>query len=287
MKSIIFAASLAVLATPALAAPADLPWSDLIVFGDSLSDAGNFGPGFVATNGTTWAGQLGALPALAGGSNFAFLGATAVSNGGSPDFTEQRALFAGSGLTLGANPLVVAWFGGNDLLNAADASAIVNAVTQIAAGVTSLATDFGLTRFVLPGLPDLGLIPRNVGNPIASATATFAANAFNAALLGFVGTANAAGLDVTYLDTNAVFGEILANPIDFGFTDVTGSCLGGTISCDGFLFWDDIHPTAATHAILAERFLMAVEPPAVPLPATGLLLLGAFAGLGLLRRRAA
>lgn len=287
MKSVIFAASLAALATPALSASADLPWSDLIVFGDSLSDAGNFGAGYVATNGTTWAGQLGALPAAAGGTNFAFLGATAVSNGDSPDFTEQRALFAGSGLTLGANPLVVAWFGGNDLLNAVDASAIGNAVTQIAVGVTSLATDFGLTRFVLPGLPDLGLIPRNVGDPIASATATFAANAFNAALLGFVGTANTAGLDVTYLDTNAIFGEILADPVSFGFTDVTGSCLGGTVDCDGFVFWDDIHPTAATHAILAERLVLAATPSAVPLPATGLLLLGAFAGLGLLRRRAA
>lgn len=288
MKSVILAASLAALATPTLAAPVDLPWSDLVVFGDSLSDAGNFGPGFVATNGTTWAGQLGALPATAGGTNFAFLGATAVSNGDvSPDFTEQRALFAGSGLTLGANPLVVAWFGGNDLLNAADASAIGNAVAQIATGVTSLASSFGLTRFVLPGLPDLGLIPRNVGNPVASALATFASNAFNTALQGFVGTANASGLDVTYLDVNAIFGDILANPLDFGFTDVTGSCLGGAISCDGFLFWDDIHPTAAAHAIIAERILMAVEPPAVPLPATGLLLLGAFAGLGLLRRRVA
>lgn len=287
MKSIILAASLAALAAPALAAPADLPWSDLVVFGDSLSDAGNFGPGFVATNGTTWGGQLGALPAATGGTNFAFLGATAVSNGDSPDFAEQRALFAGSGLTLGTNPLVVAWFGGNDLLNAADASAIGNAVTQIANGVTSLASTFGLTRFVLPGLPDLGLIPRNVGNPIASAMATFASNAFNTALQGFVGTANASGLDVTYLDVNAIFGDILANPLDFGFTDVTGSCLGGAISCDGFLFWDDIHPTAAAHAIIAERMVMAAEAPAVPLPASGLLLLGAFAGLGLLRRRAA
>lgn len=287
MKSIILAAAFATLSVPAIAAPADLPWSDLIVFGDSLSDAGNFG-GLVATDGTTWAGQLGALPATAGGTNFAYLGATAVSNAdASPDFAEQRTLFAGSALTLGANPLVVAWFGGNDLLNAADASAIGNAVTQIAAGVTSLASTFGLTNFVLPGLPDLGLIPRNLNDPVASATATFAANAFNAALQAFVGTANASGLTVTYLDVNAIFNDILANPADFGFADVTNFCLGGAISCDGFLFWDDIHPTAAAHAIIADRLLQAVEPAAVPLPATGLLLLGAFAGLGLLRRRVA
>lgn len=266
----------------ALAGPIDPPWSDLIVFGDSLSDAGNLGG--VATNGTTWAGQLGATPALLGGTNFAFLGATAVSNGGSPDFTEQRALFAGSGLTLGTNPLVVAWFGGNDLLNALDASAIGNAVSQIAAGVTALAST-GLTRFVLPGLPDLGLIPRNIGDPVASATATFASNAFNAALQGFISTANTSGLDVTYLDVNGIFAEILSDPASFGFTNVDGTCERGLISCDGYVFWDDIHPTARTHAVLAERLRLAVTPAEVPLPAAGMLLLTAIAGFAIARRR--
>ena len=285
MKAIIFAAAFAAVSSSVAAAPITYPWSDLIVFGDSLSDAGNLGG--VATNGTTWAGQLGAAPALAGGTNFAFLGATAVSNA-DPflDFTEQRALFAGAGLTLGSNPLVVAWFGGNDLLNATDPSAIGNAVTQIAAGVASLA-GMGLTRFVLPGLPDLGLIPRNLGNPVASAMATFASNAFNDALQGVIGAANASGLDVTYLDVNGIFAEILGDPASFGFTNVTDTCERGAISCDGYVFWDDIHPTAATHAILAERLRLAAEPAVVPLPATGLLLLAAFGGLGLLRRRAA
>lgn len=271
------------LGTASLAAPIDLPWSDLIVFGDSLSDAGNLG--LVATDGTTWAGQLGAAPAVLGGTNFAYLGATAVSNGGTPDFFEQRALFAGSGLSLGANPLVVAWFGGNDLLNAADASAIVAAVSQIGAGVMDLATNFGLTDFVLPGLPDLGLIPRNIGNPVASAMATGASLAFNAALKSFAETATASGLTVTYLDVDALFDEIAADPLAFGFTDITGTCERGVIDCDTYLFWDDIHPTDRTHALLAERIVRAVTPAEVPLPAGGVLLLTALAGVSLLRRR--
>jgi lysophospholipase L1-like esterase len=60
-------------------------------------------------------------------------------------------------------------------------------------------------------------------------------------------------------------------------------------SCEGFLFWDDIHPTAQGHQLIAmaTRDTLAetygLQP--VPLPASALLLLGALGGLAVLRRR--
>jgi phospholipase/lecithinase/hemolysin len=51
---------------------------------------------------------------------------------------------------------------------------------------------------------------------------------------------------------------------------------------NGFLFWDDLHPTAQGHQFLADAVIEAV-----PEPATGLLLVAGLFGLGALRRRRA
>lgn len=275
---------------PVAAAPAD-PWSDLIVFGDSLSDPGNILPGLTFTNGETWAQQLGATRFAGGGTNYAIGNARAVSNLGTGpgqdlflDFPEQRAIFDLVNPALGADPLVVAWFGGNDLLNASDASAVPNAIIAIATGVVELAVGSGLTRFILPGLPDLGRIPANLGT-VGAPLATAATEAFNGALRTFAESGAAFGLDITYLDIDAIFDDILDRPGDFGFTDTTGTCLSGLVDCTGFVFWDDIHPTRATHTLIAEAVRAAATAPApIPLPAGLWLLLGGVGGIALIGR---
>ena len=284
VRRLILAAVLAFGGTAATAAT--LPWTDLVVFGDSLSDAGNLG---VATNGEVWAERLGALPSTAGGLNYAFGGARAVSTDAAvgpapgvdvPDFAEQRALFAAAGETLGNDPLVVAWFGGNDLLNAGGNAAVIGqAVQAIGAGVSELATRFGLRRFILPNLPDLSRIPANANEPapvrIAAQQATLG---FNGGLETLATTLGLGGLDVRVFDTAALFADILADPAAFGFDatlDLTeATCLRGQIDCAGYLFWDPIHPTAAAHALIADGI---AELAAIPLPATIWLLAG---GLG-------
>ncbi|CAN0602386.1 unnamed protein product, partial [Ectocarpus sp. 12 AP-2014] len=119
----------------ALAAPVSAgtfgPYSELLVFGDSLSDPGNkakltdntspnpdFYPKRQFTNGDTWAKQLGADI----GTNFAYGDARATENGDEfPDFSAQVDLFKAaladtdSPLNVGDNPLAAVWFGGNDL----------------------------------------------------------------------------------------------------------------------------------------------------------------------------
>ena len=131
MKHLITAVAL-VLAAPASAGTFG-PYSELLVFGDSLSDAGNLArltdgirpnptvyPNGQFTNGNTWATQLGAdLGDPKTGeawTNFAFGSARATDNGDFiPDFAAQIGLFQTVAPSVGDNPLAAVWFGGNDL----------------------------------------------------------------------------------------------------------------------------------------------------------------------------
>ena len=93
---------------------------------------------------------------------------------------------------------------------------------------------------------------------------------------------------MTYIDTFDLFNDILGDPGAFGFKETDDPCLdallvGGVTSCSGFVFYDDIHPTAPAHALIADRFTAAVAP--VPLPAGWVLMLSLGGALTLLRRR--
>ena len=44
------------------------------------------------------------------------------------------------------------------------------------------------------------------------------------------------------------------DPGSFGFTDISTPCQGSA-GCGEYVFWDDIHPTTAAHARLAEAAL--------------------------------
>jgi phospholipase/lecithinase/hemolysin len=317
-------------AAPAAASPLDR-FSDIYVFGDSLSDPGNlfnalFGapasPAFPVypdaqfTDGAAWASQIGAD--FASGRNFAHGSARAAPTPAQtftfpdlttpsdpfdtvdivfdvPDFADQIALYQASGQTLGANPLAAVWFGGNDLRDAVSVldpfPVVASALNSIGAGLASLAGE-GFTNLAVFGLPDLGKIPeiRALGDG-AMAAATAATVAFNdnlQDLLAVLPSTLPIPVEVTYVDTFDLFNDILGDPTAFGFQDAETACLdallvGAVPNCAGFVFYDDIHPTAQAHALIAERFTAAVAP--VPLPAGWVLMLSLGGALALLRRR--
>jgi phospholipase/lecithinase/hemolysin len=131
--------------------------TDLLVFGDSLSDPGNVAaisagtvpdpdvyPQGQFTNGDTWAKQLGSGL----GTNFAYGGARAADNStyitdadGNitidptgdviPDFAAQIDIFQAVAPSMGDNPLAAIWFGGNDLRDLGVEIATANAIARI------------------------------------------------------------------------------------------------------------------------------------------------------------
>lgn len=286
------------------------PYTDLIVFGDSLSDSGNtaiiadtYGSGFPYagypngqfTNGDTWATQLGLLPSLLGGTNYAYGAARTLENGDAyPDLDAQIAQFIGDAPTLGDNPLAAIWTGGNDFRDflsagggdaAATAAFIGGLITEIGDAVATIA-GAGVGDIILMGLPDLGKLPGFVGTIYESAISQ-SVNGFNLALSNLSSQLDAlmSGINVSFFDTNSYFVELLGPDNPYGFTNWTGMCLylGATCNPDEYVFWDEIHPTELVHEILAGALVNELTP--VPLPAGFPLLIGGIAVLGLLSRR--
>ncbi|PWS37818.1 hypothetical protein DFH01_00410 [Falsiroseomonas bella] len=223
------------------------------------------------------------------------------------------AFLAAAGGTAPADALYAVWAGSNDMLQTlADASLIADPVARalfinnaIATSVSSLIGQMqaleaaGAEHFLVLNLPDLGKIPRLNGDPMSSAAGTGIAAAFNAALANGLAAFDALpGVRVFGVDTFALINRAVAAPAAFGLTNVTDACLEGgpvnyttTIPANlvctpaqltTSLFFDDLHPSAATHVLIANAALAAV-----PAPGAAGLLLVALGGLVVVRRRAA
>lgn len=278
------------------AAPA-FAFSDVFVFGDSLSDAGAFGHllGGVAcpaapydgcrfSNGPTWAENLATslgnsadtAYAPGGGTNYAiggersdelFASGTAINGGQIPDFSSDVGGIADP------NALYIIWAGGNNFLQddppgtfdpSASAADIVQAVTDLSV--------LGAENFLVANLP--------INDPWAFS--------FNTALSSGLSTLSTTDptLDILEFDTLSVLLGATLNPAAFGLTNVLDPCVdagAGTVCANPneYLLWDTVHPTARGHEILSDAALAIV-----PEPGTATLL-----GLGLVmiagRRRQA
>ena len=281
--------------------------SSVIVYGDSLSDNGNF---FAATGfpGAPYAGGRRtngpvAVEQLAGALgapliDFAWIGATTgvgnYADGGSPTGlgagllpgirTVFDATVAGLGPYL-SSALFVVWGGPNDFLSPSPLDLTPAAVVARAVGneigiVTTL-LGMGAQHILVPGMPDLGLTPyfQSLG-PAGAAQGSAATAAFNGALSSSLPSG------VLFYDTAALIRDMVNNPASYGFTNVTEACFNGVTVCANpsqYLFFDDFHPSTAAAGYAATGLFDTV----VPEPSTvGLV----FVGLGMLvgiRRRVA
>lgn len=245
------------------------PYSDLVIFGDSLSDTGNVflvtggllpsqsaGPydGGRYSNGPLWvetlAGGLGlptaASPFLVGGSNYAFAGAKTGVGLTPPDLLLQSIFLWGSSHPVAdANALYVIMAGGNDM-RAARAAFQTNSAVDIAgrqtaaeAAIGNILVDLfylqskGAKNVLLANLPDLGGTPEAVslGLQAASTDATLRFDAFFPALLA-IGT-QGLGLNMSFLDLAGLYQSVLVDATSNG-----GAVYGitnVTDPCAGFL----------------------------------------------------
>lgn len=276
-------------------------FSGLVVFGDSLSDNGNL---FALTGGTFppapyYQGRFSngpvAVERLAsglglGGAQFKDLavGGAQTGTGGQVAGTGMLSQLASFQAALGGSPadgnaLYVVWGGANDLRGGVS---IGTAIGNLSSIVSSLHT-LGARKFLLPNLPDLGLTPeaREAGG---SAQATFASEVFNTNLSLAYGALAAQWTDETfyYLDAMRSQRLLTTGAPGNGFGNVTSRCFDSRVPSlcatpNSYIYWDNIHPTAATHLILGNQMLAAVpEPQTMLMMAAGLLLL-----LGVRRRR--
>jgi phospholipase/lecithinase/hemolysin len=270
-------------------------FSEVVVYGDSLSDNGNLysltgQPPSPYYNGRFSNGPVGVeqlatmlgIPLV----DFAFGGATSgVGNyfdGGTQTALGAFGLPGVAGELAGSQPflastnlssaLFVVWGGANDFLVAGSVTTAVNNIDSI---VATLESD-GATHILVPGIPDLGLTPDFYGDTVATAYAA----AFNSLLQGSL----PAG--ATYVDTFNLLRSINSDPAAYGFTDVTDPCLNTTAMtlCSNptqYLFWDGFHPTTTADAILANEFAAA----ATPEPTSILLLGSGLSGLAVVVRQ--
>jgi outer membrane lipase/esterase len=303
----------------ALPASASL-YDSLVVFGDSLSDSGNntivigsnpgqtitgntyvpsqtYGSG-VYSNGPVWAADAAAklgvplTPSLAGGTNYAYGGATTgpAGNGFPFSLLTQASQYLATN-TVSANALYVIAGGGNDARAALGAIAACSGVclgptvaataTQYAANVGAIVNALqagGAQHIIVWNTPNLGLAPA-VAAAGASALGTFLANSMNTALAAqLAGESGVSTFDIFGLGTS-----LALNPGAFGFTDVTNAC-GAIVAanCDTYAYWDGIHPTAAAHAVIADAFLVVAG---VPEPSTWIMMFVGFACVGFVAYR--
>ena len=303
LRQLVFAAALSV---PGVASATILDlFSDVVVFGDSLSDPVNLLPPDVypngqVTNGNNWAVQLGLADPTK--NNFAVSGATAKTDGdGDDDFHEQIQAFDDSNQTLGDSALAAVWLGGNDVAAALFSGAlgpqrITDAVDSMASGLDKLSA-LGFDKALVFLSPDVGDTPLvqgfDAGAPGTAGLATAYSASYNAQLLN-IGSKLLEPLDLAFVDIPTLALDVLADPTSFGFTNVDDACVVSAMfvnGCDldmsdGYFYYDEFHPTERTHALVAGAALETAAGIApIPLPAGGLLLVAAFAGLGLAARR--
>ena len=241
------------------------------------------------TNGPIWAehlaGKLGLdlQPSLLGGDNYAFGGARLAGSGTvPPSVRDQVDTFLGAidstpGPDAPIDTLYVVWGGGNDardavaaVLTSGDqntATAFVTHFTNDLAGIMNELASEGAQHILVPNIPDLGLTPaiRSLG-PDAAAAATTISQLFNNAAGDLLNSLSGTpGLDIIALDVFGLLNQAAADPASFGLVNVTDACAADQdciANPSGYLFWDGIHPTAATHAIIGEAALRAIPEPA-------------------------
>ena len=223
-----------------------------------------------------------------GGTNYAVGGAragvnTATALGPVPSVTTQVGSYlAASGGEADPNALYSVWAGANDLFavqaNPAQAQSIIGGAIAAEVGAIGALQQAGAQYVLVANLPDIGLTPAmRAGGAAAMAQGTALAASYNQALFGALA---ANGISVIPVDTFHLLQEVAADPGAYGFANVTTpACLAqpapagdSSLFCNpasfrspdaatSYMFADAIHPTSATHAMMAQLAISMIEGP--------------------------
>jgi phospholipase/lecithinase/hemolysin len=243
------------------------------------------------TNGPVWGDYLVEMGVAAIQDNRAYAGAMTNAYG-EPSRIPNATSLLPTGLAtqtqcapgeFGENDLVGVWVGFNDYLFGGlfgfdNAPATV--VGNIADAVGRL-NGCGARHIMLFNLPDLSRVPlASLIAPDQAIKLGTASAVHNALLASAIARLNLQlEAEVAVVDIFAAMSQIVGYPERFGFTNATDACIAvvnGTVSVPnpyspcyggdgdtqydpydqmspaGFVFWDPLHPAAATHRLLAE-----------------------------------
>ena len=235
------------------------------------------------TNGNVWVQDLAqnlglpaVKPSLAGGTDYAYGGAetgpTAVHAANPTDLPSQVGQFEANVPAPKPNALYTMWAGSNDVLDIANSTetpaqqqtTIQQAVRNETNAIDGLIAH-GAKDLLVLGVPDLSRTPYEMARPKTDAASGALAQAYNAdlgAALKAIVASGAASID--FVDTYAWMDQAIAKPGAYGLKNVTQPVWSGNLTSggsgalaatgaaqNGYLFFDDLHPTAAGHALIA------------------------------------
>jgi len=278
------------------------PISQVVVFGDSLSDTGNVFAGTLGiwppsppyhdgrfSDGPVWVeywATAHGLPvptaSLTGGTNYAFGGAETgldgVSTLGTPNLGTQLAMYL-EAHEPSAEDLFIFWGGGNDFLQADQTDASVP-VANLSTMISTLVAE-GATNFRVLNLPPLGETPAYRGGGRQAELDALSLE-FNELLSAELQRLRSLWPAVTICEHD-IYGSLAGvfdDPAAYGLANVTDSALNEAtgVVVDNpheYLFFDGVHPTTVGHALIA----------AVPEPSALVMLTCVAAAVGIWRLR--
>jgi phospholipase/lecithinase/hemolysin len=253
-------------------------YSSLYVFGDSLSDPAN-----LYSNGPVAAQYLSPLLGvpLDNSKNYAFSGATTSQVLGQVNHYL-------SGHSADPSALYMVWAGPNDIASSPSPFMFdpTMAIYNLSSTIGSLAAS-GAQQFFVPNMPDLGRTPALAGTPFSLSMTQVSLN-YNQHLEDALQQLRVSlGVDIVSYDTYGLLNAVIANPGQYGFSNVSERCIASAVCranadvANSYLFWDEVHPTTHGHQVLAASMATVI----VPVPATLPLLVSALAVLVGFRRR--
>ena len=224
-------------------------FSNVITFGDSLSDAGNLSlfivpsfqppqkfttnPGSVTVQNIASALGYSLTASGAGGNDYAWGGAGINNNSpgtpaGVPTVTTQINTYLASHPSLDGHALYTMWGGPNDIFYAtttpATAQAQIVAAAQQEVTLLGELQSAGAKNIVVFNLPNIGLTPE------ATAAGASAASSLTTLSVIYNGQLNAGiaklGVGIIPVNAFALLSQVIANPGAYGFTNVTTPACG-------------------------------------------------------------